>query len=152
MERLVLKNKILFLFLIICSSSFSQMKSTFNGLSIEDLHQIGGTPFNMTVAAFHLCRAANGVAQLHTELLKQGFLDLVLIFFDVEVMRGLDFRQETIAVKVVAEGHVGSHSLSGITLAPPVEENEVALECTTDPCLRAQLKSLGSCVAANPNR
>ena len=37
------------------------------GLTIGELHAIGGTPFNMTVAALHLCRAANGVARLHSE-------------------------------------------------------------------------------------
>ncbi|SMF25940.1 alpha-glucan family phosphorylase [Pseudobacteriovorax antillogorgiicola] len=36
-------------------------------LSQEEVHQLGGTPFNMTVAALQLCRASNGVAQLHGE-------------------------------------------------------------------------------------
>jgi starch phosphorylase len=37
------------------------------GLSIEEMHEIGGTPFNMTVAALNLSHAANAVAQLHGE-------------------------------------------------------------------------------------
>ncbi len=37
------------------------------GLSIEEMHEIGGTPFNMTVAAMRLSRATNAVAQLHAE-------------------------------------------------------------------------------------
>ena len=35
------------------------------GLSVEEMHEIGGTPFNMTVAALNLSRATNGVAELH---------------------------------------------------------------------------------------
>ena len=35
------------------------------GLSIEQMHFIGGTPFNMTVAALRLSRIANAVADLH---------------------------------------------------------------------------------------
>jgi len=37
------------------------------GLSIEEMHAIGGTPFNMTVAALNLAKETNGVAQLHAE-------------------------------------------------------------------------------------
>ncbi|BAS27795.1 alpha-glucan family phosphorylase [Limnochorda pilosa] len=37
----------------------------FNGLSREQMEQIGGNPFNMTVAGLRLARAANGVSQLH---------------------------------------------------------------------------------------
>ncbi len=37
------------------------------GLSVEQMHEIGGTPFNMTVAALNLSRATNAVAQLHAE-------------------------------------------------------------------------------------
>jgi starch phosphorylase len=36
-----------------------------NGLSIEDLVEIGGAPFNMTIAALRLSRISNAVAQLH---------------------------------------------------------------------------------------
>jgi starch phosphorylase len=35
------------------------------GLSIEQMHSIGGTPFNMTVAALRLSRISNAVADLH---------------------------------------------------------------------------------------
>jgi starch phosphorylase len=38
-----------------------------NGLSIEELVDIGGAPFNMTVAALRLSRIANAVAKLHAE-------------------------------------------------------------------------------------
>lgn len=37
------------------------------GLSIEQMHRIGGTPFNMTVAGLRLSRNSNAVAQLHAE-------------------------------------------------------------------------------------
>jgi alpha-glucan phosphorylases len=36
-----------------------------NGLTIEQMAQIGGVPFNMTVAGLRLSRIANGVAKLH---------------------------------------------------------------------------------------
>lgn len=38
-----------------------------NGLTVEQLVEIGGAPFNMTVAALRLSKIANGVAQLHKE-------------------------------------------------------------------------------------
>ena len=38
-----------------------------NGLTLEQMVQIGGSPFNMTVAAFKLSRISNAVAQLHAE-------------------------------------------------------------------------------------
>lgn len=37
------------------------------GLSIEEMHAIGGTPFNMTVAALNLSKETNAVAMLHAE-------------------------------------------------------------------------------------
>jgi len=37
------------------------------GLSVEQLNQLGGIPFNMTIAAFALSRKANAVAALHNE-------------------------------------------------------------------------------------
>ncbi|MFZ5826369.1 MAG: alpha-glucan family phosphorylase [Bacillota bacterium] len=37
------------------------------GLTIDQLVQIGGSPFNMTVAGLRLSKYANGVAQLHGE-------------------------------------------------------------------------------------
>jgi starch phosphorylase len=38
-----------------------------NGLNMEEMVEIGGAPFNMTVAALRLSRAANAVAALHAE-------------------------------------------------------------------------------------
>lgn len=38
-----------------------------NGLTIEQLVAIGGSPFNMTVGALRLARKANAVAKLHSE-------------------------------------------------------------------------------------
>jgi len=38
-----------------------------NGLTIEQLVSLGGSPFNMTVAALKLSRKSNSVAQLHNE-------------------------------------------------------------------------------------
>jgi starch phosphorylase len=38
-----------------------------NGLTLEQMVQIGGAPFNMTVAALHTSRKSNAVAQLHNE-------------------------------------------------------------------------------------
>lgn len=40
------------------------------GLTIEQLAEIGGTPFNMTVAGLRLSRRANSVAALHLETTK----------------------------------------------------------------------------------
>jgi starch phosphorylase len=39
----------------------------FNGLTREQMFDLGGSPFNMTVAALNLSRKANAVAQLHGE-------------------------------------------------------------------------------------
>jgi len=38
-----------------------------NGLTIEQMVEIGGAPFNMTVAALKTCKISNAVAQLHAE-------------------------------------------------------------------------------------
>lgn len=46
------------------------------GLSIEQLHRIGGTPFNMTVAGLRLSRNSNAVAQLHSETANQMWSDV----------------------------------------------------------------------------
>jgi glycogen phosphorylase len=46
------------------------------GLSIEQLHRIGGTPFNMTVAGLRLSRNSNAVAQLHAETANQMWSDV----------------------------------------------------------------------------
>jgi starch phosphorylase len=39
----------------------------FNGLTRDEMIQIGGNPFNMTVAALRTCKKANAVAKLHAE-------------------------------------------------------------------------------------
>lgn len=38
-----------------------------NGLTIEEMTELGGSPFNMTVGGLRLSRISNGVAQLHGE-------------------------------------------------------------------------------------
>lgn len=38
-----------------------------NGMTLDQMVQLGGAPFNMTVAGLHLSRIANGVAKLHGE-------------------------------------------------------------------------------------
>lgn len=37
------------------------------GLSVDQMHKLGGTPFNMTVAALRIARKSNAVAQLHKD-------------------------------------------------------------------------------------
>lgn len=39
----------------------------FNGLTTEQMVQLGGAPFNMTVAALHTSKKSNAVSQLHAE-------------------------------------------------------------------------------------
>lgn len=46
------------------------------GMSIEQLHRIGGTPFNMTVAGLRLSRNSNAVAQLHAETANDMWKDV----------------------------------------------------------------------------
>jgi starch phosphorylase len=46
------------------------------GLTIEEMHAIGGTPFNMTVAAINLSRATNAVAMLHAETAEDMWKDV----------------------------------------------------------------------------
>ena len=41
------------------------------GLTIEQLVQLGGAPFNMTVGALRMAKISNGVAQLHGETAKK---------------------------------------------------------------------------------
>ncbi len=47
-----------------------------SGLTVEDMHAIGGTPFNMTVAAINLSRATNAVAMLHAETAEAMWKDV----------------------------------------------------------------------------
>ena len=46
------------------------------GLSVEEMHSLGGTPFNMTVAALRLSHAANAVAELHAETAQVMWKDI----------------------------------------------------------------------------
>lgn len=43
----------------------------FNGLTFEQMVQIGGAPFNMTVAGLRLSSVANGVSQLHGQTARE---------------------------------------------------------------------------------
>ncbi|MTI49198.1 MAG: alpha-glucan family phosphorylase [Firmicutes bacterium] len=47
-----------------------------NGLTLEQMFEIGGAPFNMTVAALRLSRISNAVAQLHCETANKMWLDV----------------------------------------------------------------------------
>ncbi|WP_426348968.1 alpha-glucan family phosphorylase [Alloiococcus sp. CFN-8] len=47
-----------------------------NGLTYEQLVEIGGAPFNMTVAALRLSRISNGVARLHGETARDMWKDV----------------------------------------------------------------------------
>ncbi|WP_461205164.1 alpha-glucan family phosphorylase [Clostridium sp. DL1XJH146] len=53
-----------------------QYMGAFNGLSKAQMEAIGGTPFNMTVAALRLSRNANAVAQLHGETANEMWKDI----------------------------------------------------------------------------
>jgi starch phosphorylase len=46
------------------------------GLTVEQMHEIGGTPFGMTVAALRLSKASNAVAQLHGETARNMWSDI----------------------------------------------------------------------------
>ncbi|GAA0716269.1 alpha-glucan family phosphorylase [Clostridium malenominatum] len=48
----------------------------FNGLNREQMLQIGGEPFNMTVAALRLSRKSNAVSQLHAETANHMWKDV----------------------------------------------------------------------------
>ncbi len=52
-----------------------QMRA-FNGLNIDQMIQLGGTPFNMTVAGLRLARIANAVAQLHGRTSREMWNDV----------------------------------------------------------------------------
>jgi starch phosphorylase len=47
-----------------------------NGLTIEQLVEIGGAPFNMTVAALRLSRISNAVADLHRQTANKMWKDI----------------------------------------------------------------------------
>lgn len=44
-----------------------QRMEAYNGLTFDQMRQLGGDPFNMTVAALRLSRTANAVSKLHGE-------------------------------------------------------------------------------------
>jgi glycogen phosphorylase len=46
------------------------------GLSIDQMHRLGGTPFNMTVAALRMSRKSNAVAQLHGVVANEMWSDV----------------------------------------------------------------------------
>ncbi|MFW7379122.1 MAG: alpha-glucan family phosphorylase [Oligoflexus sp.] len=48
------------------------------GLSTSEMHEIGGTPFNMTVAALRLSRGTNAVAHLHAETAQKMWAEVKL--------------------------------------------------------------------------
>ncbi|WP_334073410.1 alpha-glucan family phosphorylase [Paenibacillus sp. A14] len=50
--------------------------SALNGLTREQMEQIGGNPFNMTVAGLRLSRISNGVARLHAETANKMWQDV----------------------------------------------------------------------------
>ncbi|MHB1125644.1 MAG: alpha-glucan family phosphorylase [Bacillota bacterium] len=45
--------------------SLLQRMGAYNGLAHDQIKQLGGDPFNMTVAALRICRLSNAVSQLH---------------------------------------------------------------------------------------
>ncbi len=47
-----------------------------NGLSIEQMQELGGNPFNMTASCLHMSNIANGVSELHGETARQMWKDL----------------------------------------------------------------------------
>lgn len=47
-----------------------------NGLSYEEMRQIGGAPFNMTVAALRLSARANAVSKLHQKTAREMWRDV----------------------------------------------------------------------------
>jgi len=47
-----------------------------DGLTLEQMVAIGGSPFNMTVAGLRLARAANGVSQLHAATARRMWQDV----------------------------------------------------------------------------
>ncbi|HHX50615.1 MAG TPA: alpha-glucan family phosphorylase, partial [Clostridia bacterium] len=47
-----------------------------NGLSYEEMRQIGGAPFNMTVAALRLSTRANAVSKLHQKTAREMWRDV----------------------------------------------------------------------------
>ena len=47
------------------SHELLQLMEAYNGLTYEQMREVGGDPFNMTVAALRTSRIANGVSKLH---------------------------------------------------------------------------------------
>lgn len=53
-----------------------QYMGAYNGLTYQQMKEIGGDPFNMTVAGLRLSRMANGVARLHGETVHKMWGDV----------------------------------------------------------------------------
>ncbi len=53
-----------------------QYMEAYNGLTFEQMDQLGGNPFNMTVAALRLSRVANAVSKLHGQTARQMWKDV----------------------------------------------------------------------------
>lgn len=56
--------------------SLLRRAGAYDGLTYEQMRQIGGDPFNMTVAGLRLSRMANGVSRLHGETARQMWKDI----------------------------------------------------------------------------
>lgn len=73
------------------------------GLSINEMHEIGGTPFNMTVAALRLAKGTNAVAALHAETAQKMWADVNIEKPIIGITNGIhrgtwvDGRMETVA-------------------------------------------------------
>lgn len=77
-----------------------------NGLTIEQLAQIGGVPFNMTVAALRLSKISNGVAELHGKTAREmwnnisGRSEIISITNAIHIPTWVDSRM----IKAAEEG------------------------------------------------
>ncbi len=56
--------------------SLLEYMGAYNGLSYEEMCQLGGDPFSMTAAGLRLCKKANAVAALHCETAKSMWKDV----------------------------------------------------------------------------
>ncbi|SMP69502.1 starch phosphorylase [Anoxynatronum buryatiense] len=92
--------------------------SAHQGLTIEQLAEIGGTPFNMTVAGLRLSRQANSVAALHLETTKsmwrsvKGKAPLINITNGVHVPTWMDERLNRSSLTVAHVKRVHSENRS----------------------------------------
>jgi starch phosphorylase len=58
--------------------SLLRYMEAYNGLSYEEMRQIGGDPFNMTAAALRLSKRANAVSKLHGHTARNMWRDIKL--------------------------------------------------------------------------